>query len=295
MSKLNRKEFKALLSEWRNNFINERGKNIKYHANKASQKGHLVTPKKNELTGIIEFIKEYIENSNEPLGLEDLLYKEDFESGVVLPKNDQVINILEDFFLFTGNEERANELSNTRNDSECVIIHFAEGDFTVSFQNQKEKDVYDWTIHDIEHTLLSPISSAVLYFCDAALNIIKRNTEGRNISFLKDMSVDRLISKYGISKYFLDKSNAILISKFFKEINHTPTASLDDLDASVMSYCYIKMKNKNDTEKIDKLSKNFSNEEKVKLKEIFKKSYIITVKAFDSLKTTLKNCIVLIV
>ena len=294
MSKLSRKEFKELLTEWSSNFINERGKNIKYHVDKVSQSGHLISPRKNELSGMIEFIKEYIENSDEPTGLEDLLHKEHFANGIVFPKNDQVINILEDFFLFTFNEERANELSNTRNDSECVIIHFTEGDFTVSLENQKEKDIYDWTIHDIEHTLLSPITSADLYFCDEALNTIKGNAGGSNVTFSKDMTINSLLSKHGISKYFLEGSNSTLISKFFKEVGHTPTASLDDLHASVMSYCYIKMKSKHDTEKIENLNVNFSDEEKNKLKEIFESSYEITIEAFDNLKNMLKNCIILI-
>ncbi len=299
MSKLNRKEFKALLSEWKQNFINEKGENRKYHLDQTTQTGHLVTPEQNELKGIIEFIQEYIEENDDVKDLKDILQQEHLEyffDGIVFPKNSQIINMFENFFLFTSNEERAEELNKARKDNECVIIHFTEGDFNIDFKKQTKQDIYNWTIHDIEHTLLSPITSVNLYFCNSVLDIVKNNLENSDMQVSNKMTMYDILSKGGISEHWLEVNEKILVHKFFKYIDHTPTVGLDDLHASIMSFCYIKMKNKDDILTIDNLEENiFPEEEKNKLKEIFKSSYDITQEAFSNLKSILENCIVLVV
>lgn len=90
--------------------------------------------------------------------------------------------------------------------------------------------------------------------------------------------------------------NSSLIAKFFNTIDFTRKVGLDDLSASIMSYCYIKMKNADDLEEISNLSEpEFSKEDKEILKRIFAQYKTITQNSFDkNIKEKLKGCIVIV-
>jgi hypothetical protein len=289
---MNRKEFKNLLTEWNQNFINERGKNEKFHSDLEKSSGWLVNPSSEEITGILDFIKDKIEE-NEVESIKDVAYQEYIDFGLVLPKNNEVIDMISDFFIFSGNEEKSSEVLNVSSNDECVIIHFTEGDFTQNLSDQDESLIYSWTLHDMEHTLFSGISSQELYFSNASLNIINKNLENLDKPHEKvnnnNISVHEILKKGTIAI----SAGSSLIKKFFEEINFTPTADMNDLHASIMSYCYIK-NIETIKQEINNLSYKFSKEEKAVLQKTFTDSYYFVFKMFNELKRVFNNCIIII-
>lgn len=292
MSKLSRKEFKALLTEWNRNLLFERGKNEKFHSDLEKSSGWLINPYSEEITGILDFIREQIEE-NEVESLKDVLHQEYIDFGLVLPKNSEVIDMISNFFLFCDNEEKSKEVLNVSSNDECVIIHFTGGDFTQKISDQDESLIYSWTLHDMEHTLFNGISSEKLYFSNASLNILNKNLEDLGKSYKK-------VNNNNISAYEILKKGTIsvsagnsLIKKFFKEINFTPTADIDDLHASIMSYCYIRNIEAIKQE-INNLSYKFSKEEKVVLQKTFIDFYYFVFEMFNELKKVFNKCIIII-
>lgn len=283
---MNRKEFTNLLLEWRKNFIHERGSNIEFHKDQ-NQTGYLINPSSSEISGIESYIRDYIKD-NSLSSLSDVANQEYFDNGVVLPKTKEVIKMISDFFLeMSNNQTKSKEILSTAGDDECVIVHFTEGDFTLDSNRQSREEIYHWTIHDLEHSLISSITAADFYISDAAL----RNTE------IGKLAKSNYINMYDVLEAQTPnvERTGKLVKRFFEAINFTPEAGLDDLNASAMSYCYIKMKSANDVEEILSLSEEkFSKEEKQQLADIFTQCYHITHASFNDVKEKLKGCLVIV-
>lgn len=283
---MNRKEFTNLLLEWRDNFINEKGSNIKYHKDQ-NQTGYLINPSSSEMSGIEFYIRDYIKDNNLS-NLNDVANQEYFDNGIVLPKTKETIKMISDFFLeMSNNQAKSREMLSTIGDDECVIVHFTEGDFTLDPNRQSREEIYHWTIHDLEHSLISMITSADFYISDAVLN----NTE------IGKLTRSNYINMYEVLEAQTPNVEGIgrLVKRFFQEINFTPEVGLDDLNASAMSYCYIRMKNANDVEEILSLSEEkFSKEEKQQLADMFSQCYHITQDSFNDVKEKLKGCLVIV-
>lgn len=283
---MNRKEFTNLLLEWRDNFINEKGSNIKYHKDQ-NQTGYLINPSSSEMSGIEFYIRDYIKDNNLS-NLNDVANQEYFDNGIVLPKTKETIKMISDFFLeMSNNQAKSREMLSTIGDDECVIVHFTEGDFTLDPNRQSREEIYHWTIHDLEHSLISMITSADFYISDAVLN----NTK------IGKLTRSNYINMYEVLEAQTPNVEGIgrLVKRFFQEINFTPEVGLDDLNASAMSYCYIRMKNANDVEEILSLSEEkFSKEEKQQLADMFSQCYHITQDSFNDVKEKLKGCLVIV-
>ena len=196
--------------------------------------------------------------------------------------------MISDFFLeMSNNQAKSKEVLATAGDDECVIVHFTEGDFTLDSNKQSREEIYHWTIHDLEHSLISSITAADFYISDAALNNTEIGKSARsNYINMYEVLEAQTPNVEGIGK---------LIKRFFEEISFTPEAGLDDLNASAMSYCYVKMKNANDVEEILSLSEEkFSKEEKQQLADAFEQCYYITQDSFNNVKEKLKGCLVIV-
>ncbi len=298
---MNRKEFTSLLLEWRKNFINERGASAIYHRNDPG-KGFLINPSLREIEGLEDYMQAYIKKFNLS-SLNDIANLRNFENGVVLPKTNEVIKMISNFFIeMSKSQEKSREILATANNNECVIIHFTEGDFTLDRDDQDKEEIYHWTIHDLEHSMLSMITPAEFYFSKAMLNSTKFGKEiisTYNVEKDKGLSIDMseaLNNSANLSSITsIVEEFGMLIDKFFKTIGFTTKVGLDDLNASVMSYCYIRMKNADDVEEILNLNQlNFTEEEKHQLIDVFRKYYYITQSSFNNLKEKLKDCIVIV-
>ena len=300
---MNRKEFTNLLLEWRKNFVNERGANAIYHRSDPGE-GYLINPSLSQIEGLEDYIQAYIKKFNLS-SLNDVanLQKRKFENGIVLPKTNEVIKMISDFFLeMAESQEKSKEILATAGNDECVIVHFTEGDFTLGSDDQSREEIYHWTIHDLEHSMISMTTSAEFYFSEAMLKSTKLGKD--------------IIEKYNVDRAFTTNmyqvlenetlntdvempkinQNSSLIADFFNTIDFTRKVGLDDLSASIMSYCYIKMKNADDLEEISNLSEaKFSEEDKEILKRIFAQYKTITQNSFDkNIKEKLKGCIVIV-
>lgn len=298
---MNRKEFKELLLEWRENFINERGANAIYHRSNPGE-GYLINPSLGEIEGLEDYIQAYIKKFNLSR-LSDVANLRNFENGIVLPKTKEVIKMISDFFIeMPKSQEKSREVLAAANNDECVIIHFTEGDFTLDRDDQDKEEIYHWTIHDLEHSMLSMITPAEFYFSADMLKSTKFGNEiasAYNVEEDKGLSIDmsevlmnnlNMSSITGVAEEF-----GMLIDRFFKIIGFTTKVGLDDLNASIMSYCYIKMKNADDVEEISNLNKlDFTEEEKQQLSDIFRKYYQMTQSSFTNLKEKLKGCLVIV-
>lgn len=291
---MNRKEFTNLLLEWRENFVNERGSNIKFHKDQ-NQTGYLINPSSSEISGIEFYIRDYIKK-NGLVNLNDVANKEYFDNGIVLPKTKEAIKMISDFFLEMSNsQERSKEILATAGNDECVIVHFTEGDFTLDPSGQSKEEIYHWTIHDLEHSIISMVTAAEFYFSRFMLDSTRLGEvikEKYNVE--KDKGIS--INMYEILELQSFRvSNVELLKRFFEEIQFTPEVGLDDIDASAMSYCYVKMKNASDINEILSLSEeHFSREEKKQLADMLKECYLITQNSFNGIKEMLKGCIVIV-
>ena len=281
---MNRKEFTSLLLEWRENFINERGVNKTYHSGNPGE-GYLINPSLDEIKGLESYMQSYIE-SNNLSALKDVANLEEFGNGIVLPKTREVIKMISDFFVEKkSNRVKSSEILSTAGNDECVIIHFTEGDFTLDSNSQSRKEKYRWTIHDLEHSLINMMISAEFYIS----NVVRKNPSLSDLFSSSNDSIYHILD----SGTFNVGRDGRLVKRFFEEINFTPEADLDDIDASAMAYCYIEMKNVNDLDKVLK-AKSLNDDEKQQLVKMFQQCYTITQNTFNSIKEKLRGCIVIV-
>lgn len=281
---MNRKEFTNLLLEWRKNFIHERGVNAIYHRSNPGE-GYLINPSLREIEGLEDYMQSYIRD-NSIYELNDVANLEEFGNGIVLPKNRKVIKMISDFFVEEkNNRAKSSEILSTAGNDECVIIHFTEGDFTLDSNSQSRKEKYRWTIHDLEHSLINMMISAEFYISDA----VRQNSSLKDLFSSSNDSIYHILDSgtFSVGRY------GHLVKKFFSEIDFTPEADLDDLDASAMAYCYIEMKDANDLDRVLE-AKSLNDEEKQQLAKMFQQCYVITQNTFNSIKEKLKGCIVIV-
>lgn len=303
MSKLNRIEFKRLLLEWKQNFLNEKGEYLKYNKDKENQTGYLTTFPHSQIGKIESYINSYIKNNN-ITELMDVTNQDYIGGGIVFPKTSKVLNMFKNYFVESGDVNKAKVMENIlkSNDDECVIIHSGSGDFTKDFKSQSEAEIYHWTLHDMEHNLLSGISVEPFYFCNSVLNrpSFKNAVKEKNIRS-NNITTTTFLNSGTMSNSFLRGNEAYLVEKFFKAINFTETAEFGDQHASVMAFCYSKMSKLSEDEiknikidEIENLDSSFTEKEKVWLANFFKgEVYNITQNTFNELKNVFKNCVIL--
>ena len=303
MSNLSRKQFKELLLEWNKNFLNEKGEYLKYNKDKENQTGYLTTFPHSQLGKIEKYVMSYIKNNN-ITELMDVSNRPFFEGGIVLPKTNEVLNMFKSYFIESGDTNKAKVIENIakNNDDECVIIHSGSGDFTKDFKSQSEAEIYYWTLHDMEHKLLSQISVSPFYFCKSVLNRpeFKKVVEEKNIR-RREIMPTAFLKAGTVNRNFLKGKEAYLVQKFFKAINFTETAEFGDQHASVMAFCYSKMSELDKDElknvkidEIENLDSSFTEEEKTWLLNFFRSEvYNITQNAFSELKKVFKDCVIL--
>ena len=288
---MNRKEFKELLLEWNKKILNEKGSNIKFHKDQ-NQSGHYLNISFEDSVKIISWLKNYIEENN-LVKIKDVVNVDYIEGGIVFPKMNSLLEGFAKYFEQNQNIEKSNEIKKiiNSNDKEVVVISIAEGDDFNSGENQSKEEIYHWAIHDLDHSLYDFFTAFEFYICN---DILQR----KNFNNISNYStIPSILNKPSLSNNFLkNEEKEELVSKFFKAIDFTPNVGSGDYHASLTSYCYIRMEDKNDVDEVNNLSeKLFTSEEKNFLIDLLKSSYEISFDLFSHLKEVFQDCIILIV
>jgi len=282
MSKLNRKEFKQLLNEWKQNFINERNQ-LKYV--KSVKPAILIPLPDNEVSSLEEFFKNYKRENPDISILENISSSSVYiDFGVILPKNIESKNLLLNYFNSVQNTKALNDIedSYTNGGSEPILIVHAPGNANPELgTDNDEANIFYWLTHDLEH---------MMHGGEAFPNIHIDDTVRSNLSNMQD-EIGYYPGGYGevLGK---DTQTQTALSKFFKEINFTPEVGAEDFPASVFAYCITRMKNKFDIQEVTN-SNSLSHEEKEAIKNIFISGYDMSNISIDKLISTLENKILI--
>lgn len=262
MRRLNRKEFKELLTEWKENFINERGR-FEYLVKKEAIKPCTVITLDFDQA---KSLKDFLSDSNEIEVLQDvstinLLF------GKIISNSEDTKNKLINFFNQSGNKDISRQIISSNN-NEPIIIARALGDNLTAGEGN-DRNIFYWLIHDLEHLIYGENSILGKYHegwssWDGAyddytieINNVKDGYEEDN-----ELNDDEM-------EGFL---NHLTLHKFFKEINFTEDVGETDFPASVFAYCTTRMENENDNQEIIN-TQSLNDEEKQRLISIFSNSY----------------------
>ena len=297
---MNRKEFKQLLNEWNQNFVNERGLNLPagiVNKKPELEKGHLISLRLEEAGNLFEHVLNYIEENNMQefkdviAAIENDYFDE--VASIVLPKNETIKHILSS----SKNKKISRKLEEAFKDDEVVFIFFAEGDSQKEYELQTQDEIGSYLVHDIEHALFSHRMSETPYVADAVKNQVSSQEIAEKLKkpsmFLPD------ILKNPSLKYLKTNDDAELIQKFLRKTGDIPedqdAVAAGDLYGPIFSFCYRRMENESDFKLINQLKeKEFLDEEKKKLKEMFQRFYKINNPAFSEFKETFKKCVIII-
>tara|TARA_B100000212_G_scaffold110904_2_gene82522 strand:- start:20604 stop:21560 length:957 start_codon:yes stop_codon:yes gene_type:complete len=286
MSKLNRKQFKDLLLEWKQNFINERvSQSLSSHIKSKHDFVVVQIEEKNP-----NFLKKLVEAeiSYSILGQVVKL--------LVCNKEEKLEEVLRSFE--KDNENKA-LLELYYNQSYPILVASGTSGDLFSEENVNSKEeCLDWCIHDLYHTIFDRGYRGQSEFLDVdykAEELIKKykdelftdlNYDFEEFAMDNLMDYDEEYSKYLISYHKqnnkedeeLRKVKDIVKSKepkkviaeivdYFQRINFTYGIESDDLIASIFSYCLIKMPDPDDIQGLKELfrTSNLSDEAKIYL------------------------------
>jgi hypothetical protein len=274
MSKLNRSEFKELLTEWKQNFINERGPLRKDY--KKEIPASLCPVSKDEMN----------ELSNKVADMLNKVSKTDREIdpswNFSIPKTKEILNFMLNISDNTVIKEyiksafKEVEIKNKN----PVIFFIIAGDLsTVIPSPVKDSELSSYVTHDLEHAVFtSGIEDAEDHDRDIEEyenhdvrrkmwnykmphSIHKDDFYFNTMSIAKEVSHEKSMLKAiakgedikGL-KYTKSQSNAIKIENafksFFDNIEFAKMVDVGDIMPSVWAYCVSKMKNKNDLDEV---------------------------------------------
>ena len=296
MSKLSRKEFKELLLEWKNNFINERGKHQSSFVN--PERDFLSTPRDEEgkiLVSLLYYLDDKLENTFNKLGIN------------VLRKNPQNINLIVNFLNKEGYEKEANEIAKeATNDSALFITHDSGGDQSPNSIIASEENIANrvggkpdstWLVHDFVHEFIeSEVPNAKYAFQDEALenhfNSVITNPSNHDVfqGGLYKMMNDASDERIAAGDYY-DLVEALV--NFFNEINFTPGVKDNDTGISAYAYCWMKMNHEEDFNDINN-SERLNDREKELIKEYFKSVFPKIHKIKNLVLESFKKTIVIV-
>ena len=111
MNKLSRKEFKELLTEWRDNFINERGKYQSSFVSPEEDYLSTIRDEKGRVIGeLLDYLDEKLSNSFNKYG-KNILYK-----------NKENIELISNFLKQKGYKEEASDITEELNNTSALFI-----------------------------------------------------------------------------------------------------------------------------------------------------------------------------
>jgi len=263
MSILNRKEFKELLTEWKENFINERGRFEYLVKEKAIKPCTVITLDFDQAKSL----KDLLSNSNEIKVLQDVSTT-NLLFGKIISNSKDTKNKLVSFFNQNNNQEISRQIISS-NKNEPIIFARGLGDNLTDGGDGNDRNIFYWLIHDLEHLIYGENSILGKYHVgwsswDGAYDDYTIEINNVKAGYEEDNELDD-----DEMEGFL---NHLALHKFFKEINFTGNVGETDFPASVFAYCVTRMENENDNQEIIN-TQSLSNEEKQRLVNIFSSSY----------------------
>lgn len=267
MSKLNRREFKELLSEWRNNFVNER---VTPDLSK-----HISAPKQNfTIINVEEVNPEFRKKLSEL----NISFGRVGNLGLIVQCSKRG-NTIKDFIInnFTLNKDNKDLLDRVYDKEAPILVSSSNfsGDLGIGQKNSKEECLH-WLIHDLFHASFDGmgIGRKFLNFPDVATRneyiekykTLLPNLEFNNIDLNNLMDHDEEFTR-DFYNYKQEKKHDHIIPElvsYFDSINFTVGIESFDLIPSIFSYCMIKMPDPDDIESLKFLlnTTNLSDEAK---------------------------------
>jgi hypothetical protein len=295
MSKLSRKDFKDLLTEWHNNFINER-------VSQTVKTSGLIN---NDFPIEIAFVahnteqneKAYDDFQQEISDYESLGDEYQVEDKTVLVDKN-IKNVKKILNLCETNEEQKQHIINSLTTDNLLIIinmqldNVLLADYSISHyqqtgkkldrnkyklnmfeDNEELKSIISWAIHDLFHGYFDVVSSTNMQNLINSLsqeNLV--DFKGRHVSMYYGRGVDdtEFIYESGIAKE---------LESFFNKEEFTKGVGIIDIPASVFAYSLLMIKNENDINDLG-LSEI--------TKEYFKEMYKLSTNAVSGM-SLLKN------
>lgn len=279
MSKLNRKEFKELLAEWKENFINERGRFEYLVKEKAIKPCTVITLDFDQAKSL----KDLLSNSNEIKVLQDVSTT-NLLFGKIISNSIDTKNNLISFFNQSDNKDISRQIASSNNNEPIIIARALGGNLTDGVSGN-DRNIFYWLIHDLEHLIYGENSILGKYHAgwsswDGAYDDYTIEINNVKAGYPEDNELDD-----DQMKGFL---NHLALDKFFKEIKFTEEVGETDFPASVFAYCITRMKNKFDNQEIID-TQTLKDEEKQRLIDIFSNAYESSNDQIDILIKKLEN------
>jgi len=321
MSKLNRKEFKELLSEWKQNFINERGPLRNFY--KKEIPASLCPLSKTEIVALSNFVINLV---NLDKKREDFEFYELGESvyshyNFSVPKEKDMLTLMLDF---SNNEKIKKYINSVLKEAETgnkdpVIFFLNIGNQEDSPVGKKVRDdeVASYVTHDLEHAVFT---SYITDTKDSGRDIESLSNEEERHQlwdYKKDYSIDNSDFYYDTMlvaqsvKHNIEKLNKIAnkedienlkyadaikveiaFKRFFDEINYAVGINIGDIMPSVWAYCISNMKDKHDLDDVN--NSNISEEHKEIICDVLENSHDNCMETFSNFLKSQNNRIVFI-
>lgn len=278
MSKLNRREFKELLTEWKRNFINEKfSEKIQRHLKDVVK---TIFPIKVICINNGFELKSILKEKN--VDVDDTgAGTSYFEKNKI---NNDILTSLsnENKIDFASNEEATLLYQSFYDSNPTIIVDTSKGDQVYSNLDNKLESVIPWVFHDLYHDLLESHLVARNRYVEG--NPFTENPEYLESFYgdYREFDKSEIESKEITSEYIpLDEEDlSEEMVRFFTKINFTPFVGNHDIPASIFSFCVTKLSNVNEIDNLE-LSE--------KTKEQLKKFYDHSQTAIKSVIKSYKN------
>lgn len=296
MSKLNRREFKELLAEWRQSFINERGKYQSSFVKPEEDYLSTIRDEKGIILGkLLEYLDDKLSNNFNKYG-RNLLYK-----------NKKNIELIANFLNQAGYEKEASDIiKESSNNSALIITHDSGGALNLEggeYLDTPEhvanrvggKPDISWILHDFIHIFIEggEIDEELYVFQDEAL----KNNFNSKMHMIDEYHYKYDLLHGGLYDMMDDEEKYDILvdvnEKFFNEINFTPGVEGIDAGTSALAYCWMKMKHKEDLAEVNN-SVSLNDKEKKEIKEYFKKLFTMVTGSKNLVLESFKNTILIV-
>ncbi len=274
---MNRKEFKNLLTEWNQNFINER------FSDKFQNKLQNVVRTRLPIKVIC------INNGFElkKLLIQEKINVEDTGAGTsYFEKNKANNNILttlinENKINFASDQEVILLAESFKDSNPTIIVDVSIGDQVYSDIDSEIESVIPWVFHDIFHDILeSHLVARNRYIED---NPFTKNPEylERFYGDYREFDESEIKSKEISSEYMPLHEEDLTeeMVRFFTKINFTPFVGNHDIPPSIFSFCITKLSSKDEIDDLE-----LSEKTKEQLKKFYDDSRIGIEKVIESYK-----------
>lgn len=322
MNRLNRKDFKELLTEWKQNFVNERGPIRDFY--KKEIPASLCPLGQDEMIELSNFVADLINfyKKRKDLGFDKM---EKGNRGFVFNFSvSKDINILKAIFDFSKNsvikKYVSSSIKEVENGNKDPVVFFVNYGDVTGKEKVKNQEAAPYITHDLEHAVFTSDvfdsedadrdhgdeknyderRSAWNFDRDIDKNLFYNQVTADIAWSVKDdiKKLNKIANKEDIVdvKYTDQESDAIKVElafkDFFNDINYGKGIGIGDIMPSVWAYCISNMKNKNDLDEVN--NSNIHEEHKKIIRYVLKNSHDNCMASLNNFLSSQKDKIVFI-